>query len=874
MNKLSSLPSTPVDLAPWGYLWRRDRVRQACPEADFIPHRLRRIDTCYRTAKADLGVDRLKPWCYVQQDIMADFPPPPAHPLLTALLWVGGLTDYTVELVWPDSLPDPATVEVRAYPTAWGWFGWTIDHVMPLSAVEGNRYLYHHDDTLTIDYAYNSRVKAQTEMIAVFAPEGTPVPTVRLVGDSLGCWESLTFTVEWGLDPSLPDYQAHEAHVAIPSEPSFDPSGKRATFTCLYSPVSRYGTDSRFTVITDRQRHLGATVLLRELAEQPILVPEAGLFFTPASRPMTAKEYLAEQERSGKKSLRRRVAEHEEVTDWQTLLRRVRLWRCPDGTAVTPFPQAPAPAVLFDLPDKRWQTMYELAVEQLRGPHMWGHLASEVFRVSAAMEMVGLKEEANRIYDYFLASPGVAPDGDYTDGDGSLEWAKQMVHGMCYAHEGSHFSTGGILYSMMLRYLLHGDGDYIRAHLPRIKQAADWIIRMRRDYMKDEMADRQSLHVKGLMPPAFLGDYALPCSDWRWYYNDNASQFQGLNALSLVLRGLGDPDADHYAAETASFAADITAAAEREALYAPVRRGSDGLSRSFLPRMAYCGGLLLYGGEGNVPQFDRGINDLFQGALPLSEIGGPLDPLDRRMVGTLDAMEESGTAISLAELKKLEHPTAGPTHEKQDLTEDTSVVERKEEDPSEHWFWNSFSNLPKISHNANIYLRQDDIPNFLRYLFNHAVMMVGTNGKFWEHAHPTVYTECMDPDNGTSGWFAECFRDMLATEDNGVLWLAKGTPRAWLRQGKEISVAELPTFYGKLTYTVSSDVDNRRITAEIALPQRKALSELRLRLRHPKGARISSAEVKGGTASVAPDGETVVITGFGSDTKLSVTALY
>jgi len=601
MNKLSSLPSTPVDLAPWGYLWRRDRVRQACPEADFIPHRLRRIDTCYRTAKADLGVDRLKPWCYVQQDIMADFPPPPAHPLLTALLWVGGLTDYTVELVWPDSLPDPATVEVRAYPTAWGWFGWTIDHVMPLSAVEGNRYLYHHDDTLTIDYAYNSRVKAQTEMIAVFAPEGTPVPTVRLVGDSLGCWESLTFTVEWGLDPSLPDYQAHEAHVAIPSEPSFDPSGKRATFTCLYSPVSRYGTDSRFTVITDRQRHLGATVLLRELAEQPILVPEAGLFFTPASRPMTAKEYLAEQERSGKKSLRRRVAEHEEVTDWQTLLRRVRLWRCPDGTAVTPFPQAPAPAVLFDLPDKRWQTMYELAVEQLRGPHMWGHLASEVFRVSAAMEMVGLKEEANRIYDYFLASPGVAPDGDYTDGDGSLEWAKQMVHGMCYAHEGSHFSTGGILYSMMLRYLLHGDGDYIRAHLPRIKQAADWIIRMRRDYMKDEMADRQSLHVKGLMPPAFLGDYALPCSDWRWYYNDNASQFQGLNALSLVLRGLGDPDADHYAAETASFAADITAAAEREALYAPVRRGSDGLSRSFLPRMAYCGGLLLYGGEATCP---------------------------------------------------------------------------------------------------------------------------------------------------------------------------------------------------------------------------------------------------------------------------------
>ncbi len=54
--------------------------------------------------------------------------------MLTAgLLWVGGLSEYQVELHWPADLKDPPapeTVEVRVYPTAWGWFGWTVDKIL------------------------------------------------------------------------------------------------------------------------------------------------------------------------------------------------------------------------------------------------------------------------------------------------------------------------------------------------------------------------------------------------------------------------------------------------------------------------------------------------------------------------------------------------------------------------------------------------------------------------------------------------------------------------------------------------------------------------------------------------------------------------
>lgn len=861
---LAPLVGTPVDMAPFGYLWRRDREIQEQPEAYFIPHRLKRIDTCYRTAKADLGEERLKPWCYVQNDIMADFLPAPAHPLLTALLWVGGMTDYNVELVWEDGItPDLADIEVRTYPTAWGWFGWTVDKQLKRTEVKGNTWIYPHLEGQTIDYSYNARVKAQTEMIAVFAPEGTPIPTIRMTGASLGCWKELTFTVQWGFIEGLPPYSGYSTHVAHAAPPVIDEAARRATFTCVYTDVSRFGLDSRITIVTDAAQGLGATVLLRDLAQGPICVPEAGLFFTPDDQPMTAAEYIDARKNEGAKTIREKVSAHPEAHDWDELMRMVRLWRCPDGTELPPFPEAPKPAAGLHVPDKRFETMYELACEQLRGPHMWGHLSSEVFRVSTAMELVGLNEYADKVYDYFLASPGVMADGDFSDAEGSLEWAKQMVHGMCYAHEGSHFSTGGILYSMMHRYLMTGDKQWVLDRLPRIKKAADWIIRMRRTYMENEAPNRDALHVKGLMPPAFLGDYALPASDWRWYYNDNASQYQGLNYLAKVLTEIGDADAAYYTAEVEEYARDIHAAMSREALYAPVRKGSDGMSRSFLPRMAHCGGLLLYGEETNVPQFANGINDLFQGALPLADVGAPIDPCDRRIAGTVDAMEESGLKFNLSSLEKLAHPTATAADKEaaERLERESAAATRtnKAPDLDDVWFWNTFSNLPKIAHNGNVYLREDDIPSFLRFFFNHAIVMVGSNGKMWEHAHPDVYVPCENPDNGTAGWFVEHFRSMLLMEEEDTLWITRATPRAWLEQGKTISVENAPTLWGDLNYEICSDVEHGSITAHITVPTRKPVPFLKLRLRHPSGAPIVSATVNGTPVIPNTEDETLTV---------------
>jgi len=240
-----------------------------------------------------------------------------------------------------------------------------------------------------------------------------------------------------------------------------------------------------------------------------------------------------------------------------------------------------------------------------------------------------------------------------------------------------------------------------------------------------------------------------------------------------------------------------------------------------------------------------------------------MDPLDRRMVGTLTAMSERGMTLAGEEMEEQEHLTA--TEEEKELRQkreaESAAMQRTSvapEDPER--FWTRFVDLPKISFNANLYLRQDDIPNFLHFFFNHAISMVGSDGRLWEHQHTESYAPCDNPDNGTAAWFTENFRNMLLMEDRGTLWLAKGTPRAWLKQGSTIEAIKAPTLYGDLTYSVHSDVDNGVVRASVDVPARREVKVMKLRLRHPDKARIQSVLVNGAPcAAIDADGETVTL---------------
>ncbi len=658
-------------------------------------------------------------------DLITPVPPKPRGRLLTGLLWSVRLADYRVELHWPagPEVPSPDAVEVRVYPTAFGWFGWCNDEILGKPEISADRrtWAYHHSGVPEIPTVVGRthRRGSATEMVAVFCDEEkAPVPGLRLISPTVGTWQRMDLEIEWGfqsgsektdLDGRLEsDLSLMGAISPLANDRGTKVTGPQAwqsrragqgrrgiVLPLVYVPgdrrvldtpavtksilvdttgpgpeVPKPTLDSRVTLWT---RKGGVTFRPVDVEKGPVLIPEHGLFITKAGSGKTARQFTEELAARNLKSIRQLTREHREAASWEELMREARLWRCPAGTAVPPFPKVEDPPMQVQLSDARWTDAWRAAVNQLRGRHMWGGLAFEVGRVARQMDMVGLHTEADKVYQHFLKAPGAKADGDYADGDGALEWATTVRNGMGYVHDGTHASTGRLLFGMAERYFLTADQAWFQRHRARLQAAADWIIRQRSSYLKD-VPNRKELLVAGLMPPYMLGDYALPSSDWRWYYCDNAFSLQGLQRFADALADFDPEAARKYQAEAEAFRSDIRRAVDREAALSPVRPGRDGVYRSFVPIAAYTRGLML---ALEFPSVGRPQGDVILGALPLAEPFAALPANDPRLVGTLDIMEEVGTSVgAVRQLEEARNKKGLPT--------------------ADAWFWHCYgASLPK-----------------------------------------------------------------------------------------------------------------------------------------------------------------------------------
>lgn len=160
--------------------------------------------------------------------------------------------------------------------------------------------------------------------------------------------------------------------------------------------------------------------------------------------------------------------------------------------------------------------------------------------------------------------------------------------------------------------------------------------------------------------------------------------------------------------------------------------------------------------------------------------------------------------------------------------------------PDRDWFQAGWQYQGGLERTSNMHLAGDDIPVFLRSFLNcYAIDILPNDGYiFNEHAvhgpPDKIFEEAA---------FLERFRNLLVMEDGQSLWLARATPRAWLEQGKKLSVKNAPTHFGLLNYEIVSDVDHGKITATVKLPSRRSVKEVQLRLRHPQAAPIKNVIV-------------------------------
>ncbi len=124
----------------------------------------------------------------------------------------------------------------------------------------------------------------------------------------------------------------------------------------------------------------------------------------------------------------------------------------------------------------------------------------------------------------------------------------------------------------------------------------------------------------------------------------------------------------------------------------------------------------------------------------------------------------------------------------------------------------------------------------------------------------------LPPNSAANASYLQQLRYLLVQDydldDHGraeTLRLCFATPRAWLAEGKVISVTKAPTAFGVVSFVVKSEIGKGVVTAEIDLPERKA-EKIVLKLRVPEGLKIQSATVGGAARKV--EGEVIDLSGL------------
>jgi len=553
--------------------------------------------------------------------------------------------------------------------------------------------------------------------------------------------------------------------------------------------------------------------------------PEAGVGSEPVpvvepSRAASARESEKELAARDLKTIRQRVREHEEQT-WEAAMQAMH-----PGGNWPPYPKPDfEPPAQIDVPDQRltdaWRSgawhLLRVLKKDPQGRYImrdfpYDALAHESHLIIRALDLQGMHQAARDGLARWLERDEKKPgqlDGLFADSAGAMtgvEWDWQHAGG-----------PGLMQWQMAEHYLLTGDKDWLARAAPRLQANADWMIRQRRLYLKD-LPGRERLWMRGLLPPHNIWD----STNWRPWYESKANYCFGLSRYAEAIAALDPELSRKYAAEAQAYAKDILAAVETSFVLSPVIRVRDGTYRSFLPPTPYIRGPASRSMPTSFgsPEHTPGLYaDAIRGGVHLINLSGLLLRTDPRAQGLIDVLEDR---------LLLEHHRL--------------PMRTRAYDPAVHWFSHAgWYYQCGIERTANVHLQWDDVPNFLRSFYNQfAVDIVVGPYTFNEHT-----TRGPADKSYEEAAFLERLRNLLVMEEGDFLWLARATPRAWLRQRKRISVKDLPTHFGTVAYEIVSDVDNGRITATVGLPARKPPSAVLLRLRHPQAAPIKSVTVNG-----------------------------
>jgi hypothetical protein len=340
----------------------------------------------------------------------------------------------------------------------------------------------------------------------------------------------------------------------------------------------------------------------------------------------------------------------------------------------------------------------------------------------------------------------------------------------------------GMLYAIGQNFLLSGDRASFERLLPASLKALDWCLA--------QVAHGQSSPAAPGLIVAPLNDLTHDARAWGF---PNAYFVAGLDVFGRALAAHGHVRADEVKAVANKLRADVEREFARASVKSPVVQLADGTWNNYVPCDALTPRRLL---EQWYP------TDVDSGPLHLARLGA-IDPR-----GWLT----------------------------------TAMLHDHEDNLFLHQ--GGAANEPVYNQQATAYLLRDEPEAAIRAFYS-MMACAFSHHQFSPLEHRWAWGQYYCPPSTDGAWF-ELYRNLLVRERaDGTLLLAPATPRAWLADGRRITVQRAPTYFGPVSFTIASRAAAGTITATIAAPARQPAAALVMRFRHPQKKPIRSVSVNG-----------------------------
>ena len=437
------------------------------------------------------------------------------------------------------------------------------------------------------------------------------------------------------------------------------------------------------------------------------------------------------------------------------------------------------------------------------GGFHYGNFPDEGIMGTTDLDRRGYTKEAEQCLEIMAHYQGTVPlPGDFETQFGVLYGSNGYECG------GYNRGQGWAMFGFAEHYHYTRDRAWLERVAPVLVKACDWVTYERKRTMKLNPDGSRPI-AYGFLPAGSLEDVH---DYWHWL-STNAYAYWGFKSIAWALGEIGHPEAMRLRAECEAFYKDLMTGFNESRVRSPVVKLADGHWVPYYP-----------------PRLERRGRDF----------------------GWLREVLEGSMNLLVAELIPLDDPAAQWIL---DDYEDNLYLSKRYGYPGtmpdfdeSRWFdWGGFSMQSNLLLHPAVYLRRDNVKQFLRTFFN------GFNSTF--HADVAM---CSEHDLPTlADWVGDHFKTsdeanvshylrlLLIEEQGDDLILGKAIPREWLEQGKTIKVERALTYFGQMGYEIRSYADQGSIEADIELPQRNSPARATLRLRHPCQEPIVRVEING-----------------------------